>query len=173
MRRLIITTAGVLAMVWPLAACGEDSPDGGSAGTDTGTASVSVRDDPTFGEILVDSSGNALYSAEQEATGTVVCVADCAGIWPPLTLPDGETPTVGDGVTGSVGTVTRDDGTVQVTYNGAPLYTFSLDPEPGSVTGEGVADAFDGTDFVWHVATVSGEVPTAPATSEDDPGYRY
>lgn len=171
MRRLIITATATLAMVWPLAGCGGDDSDGTGGGG--GTATVSVRDDPAFGEILVDSAGNTLYSAEQEANGTIVCVADCAGIWPPLTLPDGETPTAGDGVTGSVGTVTRDDGAVQVTYNGAPLYTFSLDTAPGSVSGEGVADAFGGTDFVWHVATVSGEIPTAPATSEDDPGYRY
>ena len=49
----------------------------------------------------------------------------------------------------------RPDGTRQVTYNGKLLYSFSRD-QAGKVTGNGVADAFAGQRFTWHVVTGSG-----------------
>jgi predicted lipoprotein with Yx(FWY)xxD motif len=56
--------------------------------------------------------------------------------WPALTLATGETPTGGPGVTGTLGTITRaDDGTLQVTYNGKPLYFFKNDQAPGDLNG--------------------------------------
>ena len=60
---------------------------------------------------------------------------DCAGTWPPLTVPAGSTPTGDTGVTGKFATITRDDGTVQVTYNGLPLYFFSGDKKVGDANG--------------------------------------
>ena len=56
--------------------------------------------------------------------------------WPALTVPSGQTPTGGSGVTGQLGTITRDDGTVQVTYNGLPLYFFHNDTAPGDIKGK-------------------------------------
>jgi predicted lipoprotein with Yx(FWY)xxD motif len=52
-----------------------------------------------------------------------------------------------DGVTGHVGTITRDDGTRQVTLNGLPLYTFAGDAAAGDTTGQGKQG------FWWAVAT--------------------
>ena len=52
----------------------------------------------------------------------------------------------GFGVTGQLGTLTRADGTTQVTYAGKPLYYWQGDTKPGDATGNGVTGA-------WHVIT--------------------
>lgn len=59
--------------------------------------------------------------------------------WPPFTLDPGETATAGDGVTGTIGSVTRSDGSKQVSYNGLPVYYFAGDSEAGDTTGQGSA----------------------------------
>ena len=168
-RRLAAALAATAVL---LAACG-GSDDDGAAQTDTagggGDTTVSVAEDAMLGEILVDSSGRALYTSEQEADGTIVCEAGCLELWLPLTVSEGEAPTAAEGVDGTLATVDRDDGTAQVTLEGVPLYTFSLDRSPGTVTGNDVTDDFDGVTFTWHVATPSGE----PADSNGDGGYGY
>jgi predicted lipoprotein with Yx(FWY)xxD motif len=69
-------------------------------------------------------------------SGKSVCMGECLVTWPALTVEAGETPTGGAGVTGTLGTITReDDGTLQVTYNGLPLYFFKNDAEPGDLNG--------------------------------------
>ncbi|TMD19246.1 MAG: hypothetical protein E6J07_05525 [Chloroflexi bacterium] len=55
--------------------------------------------------------------------------------WPPLTIPAGTTPTGGPGVTGQLGTITRSDGSLQVTYKGMPLYFFHSDAQAGDTKG--------------------------------------
>ncbi|HEY7969617.1 MAG TPA: hypothetical protein VID95_06435, partial [Candidatus Limnocylindrales bacterium] len=57
--------------------------------------------------------------------------------WPALTLASG-TPTKGDGVTGDLTVITRDDGTKQVTYNGQPLYYFAGDTAAGATNGAAI-----------------------------------
>jgi len=52
----------------------------------------------------------------------------------------------GTGVEGELATITREDGSLQVTYNGLPLYFWNEDGAPGDTTGQGVGD-------VWSVAT--------------------
>ena len=57
----------------------------------------------------------------------------------------------GDGVDAALlGTTTRKDGTMQVTYNGWPLYYYVKDPKPGDVTGQDVGE-------VWYVLSAKGE----------------
>lgn len=56
--------------------------------------------------------------------------------WPPL-LAHGK-PTAGAGVKASLlGTTRRSSGSLQVTYNKQPLYTFALDKQAGQTNGEG------------------------------------
>ena len=76
-------------------------------------------------------------------------------------------PTVnaGDGVTGTFGTVKRDDGTTQVTYAGAPIYYFAKDTKAGDVTGQGVGG-------VWFVAAVAGGPGGATASGAPASGAR-
>jgi predicted lipoprotein with Yx(FWY)xxD motif len=100
-----------------------------------------------LGDVIVDDEGMTMYMFMPDAQGdTSVCNDDCADAWPPQT----EIAAVGAGLDMAlVGTITRDDGTVQGTYNGWPLYYFSGDSAPGDVNGQGVND-------VWWVIDATG-----------------
>jgi predicted lipoprotein with Yx(FWY)xxD motif len=120
----------------------------------TGEATVNVSESAEFGSILVDSNGFALYAFMNDTpdSGTSACTDDCATEWPPLTS-EGE-PVAGDGVDATLlGTITRDDGTTQVTYNGRPLYLFHEDTAAGDTNGQGVEDAFG----QWFLVSPTGE----------------
>jgi predicted lipoprotein with Yx(FWY)xxD motif len=108
------------------------------------------------GQVLVDSGGAALYTADQEDDGTIRCVDACLAFWQPLTVPDGETPAAGDDVPGELDVVERPDGSRQVTYDGVPVYRFSED-SAGEVTGDGLEDSFGGTRFAWSVVSVGDD----------------
>ena len=73
--------------------------------------------------MLVDPTGHALYAADQETDGAVLCVDACTSIWRPLAA-GAAMPSGTDGV-GTLGVVARPDGTKQVTVAGRPLYTFT------------------------------------------------
>ena len=112
-----------------------------------------------MGTILVAASNNhTVYTFDSDTPGVSKCTGGCATTWPPLTIPAGTTPTGGPGVTGQLGTITRGDGSLQVTYKGMPLYTFAQDQAPGDAKGQGIKDV--GT---WTTVTVSST--TAPAAT--------
>jgi predicted lipoprotein with Yx(FWY)xxD motif len=89
--------------------------------------------------LVAGSNGMTVYYFEKDVqgSGTSACLTGCITKWPALTVPAGTTPTGGTGVTASkLGTITRpDDGTLQVTYDGKPLYFFSGDTKPGDSNG--------------------------------------
>jgi predicted lipoprotein with Yx(FWY)xxD motif len=97
--------------------------------------------------LLTTTGGRTLYTLSVEKHGKFVCTAEsgCTGIWHPLTVAAGVMP---QGPV-KLGTVSRPEGTVQVTYRGLPLYTFASDKKAGQVKGEGLKDV-----GVWHAATV-------------------
>jgi predicted lipoprotein with Yx(FWY)xxD motif len=100
---------------------------------------VEAEDVGTIGTVLVaGSNGMTVYTFTKDVkdSGKSNCTGGCLETWPALTVAAGETPTGGDGVTGTLGTITReDDGTTQVTYNGLPLYFFAGDQKPGDDNG--------------------------------------
>jgi predicted lipoprotein with Yx(FWY)xxD motif len=163
---LLVLTAIVSATT--LAACGSGGGGDGStttAETGTGSGTVSVKDVGDADQVLVDSSGRALYSSEQEANGKVMCTGSCEAIWAPLTIDTGQ-PTGSD----ELGVVKRPDGSRQVTYDGAPLYSFTQEG-PNEVTGDGLTDEFDGQQFTWHVA--STDEGGGSSNTSSDGAYRY
>jgi predicted lipoprotein with Yx(FWY)xxD motif len=103
--------------------------------------------------LLTTTAGRTLYTLSVEKHGKFVCTAEsgCTGIWHPLTVAAGVTP---QGPV-KLGTVSRPEGTVQVTYRGLPLYTFASDKKAGQVKGEGLKDV-----GVWHAATVPAPKPS-------------
>jgi predicted lipoprotein with Yx(FWY)xxD motif len=103
------------------------------------TATVDVGSNASFGPILTNAQGFALYTFANDHNGMSSCTGTCAQVWPPLTVPAGTTPSAGPGATGAVAAVHQANGTDQVTYNGSPLYTFLSDTSPGQATGNGVA----------------------------------
>jgi predicted lipoprotein with Yx(FWY)xxD motif len=92
------------------------------------------------GTILVDAeTGLTLYlfTMDVQGSGESACTGGCLEAWPALTVAAGETPTGGPGVDpAKLGTITRaDNGEIQVTYDGLPLYFFQNDEEPGDLNG--------------------------------------
>jgi len=91
------------------------------------------------GAIVVDGEGRALYlfTNDTKGDGTSVCNGACAASWPPFLAGDAPV-SAGDGVTGALGTATRDDGSLQVTLDGWPLYYFAGDVAAGDTNGQGL-----------------------------------
>ena len=75
---------------------------------------------PTLGvTMLVDGVGLTVYLFTKDESGNSNCSGRCAEFWPPL-LTEGD-PIAGEGVsTDQLGTIERNDGATQVTYNGWP-----------------------------------------------------
>ena len=111
-----------------------------SSGASTATSGATVEAKPvgSVGTVLVaGSNGMTVYTFAKDVkdSGKSACNTGCIDKWPALTVSAGTTPTAGSGVTGKLATITRDDGSTQVTYNGLPLYFFANDHAPGDANG--------------------------------------
>jgi predicted lipoprotein with Yx(FWY)xxD motif len=122
------------------------------------SAMLTVATSDEYGEYLADATGMALYMFEADTQGqggsaaVTTCSGDCAAAWPPLTA-TGD-PSGGEGVAADMlGTIEREDGTMQVTYNGWPLYYFVKDQNPGDTTGHDI----EGFGAEWYLLTPEGE----------------
>lgn len=113
---------------------------GGGAG-----GAVGLATDASAGPFLTGENGMTLYIFTKDGPGKTVCYDQCAVNWPPFTLEAGETVTAAAGISGAFGTITRSDGSTQVTYRDLPLYYYVADRNAGDVTGQGVGG-------VWFVA---------------------
>jgi predicted lipoprotein with Yx(FWY)xxD motif len=183
MRHLLRLSLPVVAASLLLAACGSSSysnptssaasaPPAAQTGSSSSDAAVVKTASNSLGTILVNSQGMTLYHLSGEINGKFICTSSaCVGIWHPLIAPSSGTPS---GV-GSLGTVKRPEGMVQVTYKGTPLYTFTGDKQAGETNGQGIKDV-----GIWSVVTTRSS-STAPgsASSSSEPakpsgiGYGY
>ena len=101
----------------------------------------------TLGKYLIGSNGMTLYTYAPDTTTASNCTGQCAVNWPPYTITDTSVlANLQAGVSGQAGTITRADGSMQVTYNGHPLYFYAKDMQSGDTTGQGVGG-------VWYVVT--------------------
>jgi predicted lipoprotein with Yx(FWY)xxD motif len=113
-----------------------------------------------LGKILVDSQGRTLYLFKKDSGTKSSCTGACAAAWPPLRATGKPTP--GTGASASMlATSTRSDGKPQVTYNGHPLYLFSMDKKAGDTNGEGLT-AFGGAWFA--VSSAGAQVSGSPSS---------
>jgi predicted lipoprotein with Yx(FWY)xxD motif len=96
--------------------------------------------------VLTNANGFTLYWFAPDTASMSKCYGVCAGYWPPVT----GNPSAAPGVTGKLGTITRSDGTTQITYNGHPLYTYAGDTAPGQAFGNNL----NLNGGLWHEATV-------------------
>ena len=170
MRIRIVAAAGVAAMVMGAAACSSSSPSTGAGSGPPSSASGAAGSGAALKtatingvSVVTNAQGFTLYLFAPDTATASKCTGACAQIWPPVTGPAA----AGQGVTGTLGTITRSDGSKQVTYNGHPLYTYAADTAAGQAKGNGIN--VDGG--VWHEVTASGQA--APAATSGGGGYGY
>ena len=111
-----------------------------------------VADESDFGRVLFDANGQVIYVFEIDGRDQSNCTSEeCVEAWPPVLTE--EQPTAGAGVdAGLLGTIRRDDGKLQVTYDGRPLYFYEHEV-PGEIKCHNV-DLHGG---LWWVVTPSGK----------------
>ena len=157
---------GAAAIMLGVAGCNREAMDTESASVDTTAADTTAADTMpadtavatgtetltlstgSDGQYLADASGRAVYMLEGDAE----CIGDCLAAWPPVVVAT-STPTVGSSLqAGLVSTVERDDGTLQLTYNGHPLYYYNRDTGAGMAMGQDVTDDFG----EWYLVGPTG-----------------
>ena len=138
---------------WPLYYWKDDMARGDALGEGVGDKWYTIAPETVFvtssgdlGEFLAAGlGGKTLYTFTNDTEGVSNCSGDCLTNWPALTVGANIRLAGGEGVGGDLGTITRDDGSLQVTYNGMPLYFFKDDLAAGDTNGQGRGD-------VWFVA---------------------
>ena len=186
--RKILGAAGLAAVALALSACASSSSSspaasapatsapaaGASSSAPASSASGSTVNMTTINgtAVVTNSKGRTLYWFAPDTSTTSKCTGSCATYWPPVTGPV----TAGSGVTGTLSTITRPDGTTQATYDGHPLYTYVGDTAPGQAKGNGL----NLSGGLWYEMTVSGAKPAtatgtsaSSSTSTGSGGYGY
>ena len=169
--RKIWSAAGLAAAVLAIAACGSSasssSPPAAGASSPAAGSSATTLTSATIGgaKVLTNSAGFTLYWFVPDTSTTSKCTGSCAAFWPPVKGPA----TAGSGVTGTLGTITRPDGSTQAAYDGHPLYTYAGDTAPGQANGNGK----NLSGGVWHEVTVSGGAAPAASTTPSAGGGGY
>jgi predicted lipoprotein with Yx(FWY)xxD motif len=148
------SSTGAAAPASPAGASSPSSSAGASGGTVIKTASTSA------GNVLTNGSGRAVYLWVKDTGDMSNCNGACAGAWPPVTTTGAATAS-GAAKASDLGTITRSDGSKQVTYDGHPLYYFSGDSGPGTDTGQGS----DGFGAKWWLVAPTGSDVTAAVSS--------
>ena len=163
---------------WPLYYFAADEKPGDALGQDRGgvwfvrttdggavytNAPVNAAVHAELGSILVDAAGRSLYLYTNDEPNVSNCAGGCALAWPPLITV--EDPTSGPGVSSeSIGTISREDGSKQVTFNGDPLYYFAADEKPGDALGQNRGE-------VWFVIEMPEPLSMNLSASQDDTLY--
>jgi predicted lipoprotein with Yx(FWY)xxD motif len=106
-----------------------------AAGAATGATPLRVAT-TSAGSILVDGTGKAVYVFAIDKPGHSACTGQCLQYWPIVPAP-ASLPATLPGITAKLGTLTRPDGSAQLTVNDYPVYTFAGDSGPGTTKGQG------------------------------------
>jgi predicted lipoprotein with Yx(FWY)xxD motif len=130
MRRLSIAVTAIAVLC-----CGSLLASASAHRATTATAKAQLKTHKTkLGTFLVDAHGHTLYLFQRDKSSKSTCNGSCAKAWAPA-LTSGKA-TAGSGVKASlIGTTKRADGTMQVTYNGHPLYTYQTEGQGSNEFG--------------------------------------
>jgi predicted lipoprotein with Yx(FWY)xxD motif len=164
---MAFVAVGLAALV--LAACGNGNDDNGAAtaanaSTSSGVVSVENVDGT---DVLANSQGKTLYTADVEKGGQIVCTDGCTSIWEPAMATAKQAKSASSQLDVKLATVKRPEGGQQLTFKGMPVYSFA-EEGAGQLDGDGFTDDFNGTRFVWTAATTdgsSGSSTTSPPSS--------
>lgn len=131
---------------------------------------LTVAQKAPYGKYLADSRGHALYLFSTDTPGRSSCTDACAKAWPPLTITGSSAePGGAQGVNPDmIGVLQRPDGSLQVTYNGWPLYGFVQDKGPGQIHGQN-KHGFGGE---WVLMSPSGERVTDEQKASTERGRK-
>jgi len=189
--RLAAGVSGAAAVAVLAAACSSgggssssSSPAAsGASGSGSGATLITTAS-TSGGAVLTDGSGRAVYLWVKDTGNTSSCAGACASAWPPVTT-TGTVTASGSASASDLSTITRSDGTKQVTYNGHPLYYYAGDSGAGMASGQG-SDSFgakwwlvspSGSDVTASVTTFTaasgGSAPAAPPSSKSAVGGGY
>ena len=162
-----------------LSACGGGgtaSTAGSTPGSSTSPASGNIGkiaiESTDAGRVLADPAGRTLYVFAPDTRGHSTCDGACATYWPPVPGADA-THGVAAGVSATLGSTTRSDGTTQLTVDGYPVYTYVGDSAPGQATGQGL----NTSGGLWWVISPAGKriastpAPQTPGSSASSRGY--
>ncbi|MEV6298889.1 hypothetical protein AB0M02_05710 [Actinoplanes sp. NPDC051861] len=150
------------------------------------TTSLTASKVARMGKTVEDQDGFVLYrfDDDKDDPSKSNCNGECAEIWPAALTNDSE-PTLKGIDADLVGTVTRADGTKQLTLKGWPLYKYIGDKKPGQWKGQNVGGKWfvinpDGTKNLTCLPAISKPVaPPSDAEAEggeagaDDTGGDY
>ncbi len=135
----------LLALIVLSLAAGQAAAAGG------GTTPTVVAGPSTYGVVLFDGHGKALYAFTRDLRGRSTCSSACAAAWPPFVV-SGRVRSGAGAHAELLGTTRRPDGRRQVTYRGRPLYFYIGDRKPGQVLCQDVVE-YGGR---WLVVRPSG-----------------
>jgi len=173
----VLGATSVPTTVAPTLAMSTAAPsEGASAMMSGGSGSLTLAETTTsLGTFLTGANGMTLYFFSQDSADKSSCSGQCAKFWPPLTVGSGASATGPADATKGFGTINRDDGTTQVTYNHLPLYYFANDTAAGQTNGQGVQGSWgvalvDGTLNVSKPASAATPAPAASAAAAATPG---
>jgi predicted lipoprotein with Yx(FWY)xxD motif len=167
MRNRWLAVAGLAVATAALAACGSSAastPTSGS-GSSSAPAAASASGIKTVstshGTVLASSAGHTLYWFAIDTPAKSNCNGQCASYWPPV--PASAKAAAGVSLPDAFGSVKRDDGSRQLSYDGHPLYTYTGDTAAGQVNGNGIS----ASGGLWWAMTPSGAKLAAakPASS--------
>src|SRR6202453_5184447 len=130
-----------------------------SAASAATTGTVITTRSGSAGSFLTNSAGRAIYLWVKDPMNKSLCSGACAGAWPPV-VASGTVTASGAALASDLGTITRSDGSKQVTYDGHPLYYFVGDSNPGTDSGQG-SNSFGAK---WWLVAPSGSAITGTVT---------
>jgi predicted lipoprotein with Yx(FWY)xxD motif len=119
-----------------------------------------------LGRVLVDAHGKTLYIWAHDKSSKSTCNGDCAEYWPPL-VTKGRPQAIAGARSDLLGTSRRNDGRIQVTYAGHPLYYFIKDTKAGQTNGE----ALTGFGGRWDPVSANGQAARKGSTSGSGGDY--
>jgi predicted lipoprotein with Yx(FWY)xxD motif len=125
---------------------------GGTSSSQTAAVMIATKHAKLGTILAAGSKSMTVYLFEADKGATSSCSGACAQVWPPVTT-SGEPKAAGTASAADLGTITRPDGTKQVTYKGHPLYFFARDGDKGDAYGQGIKSF--GSD--WYVLAPTGK----------------
>ena len=175
--RAFAAVAGTLLAATAATGCSQGTDQGSaaaspSAGATYATAEAARATSATvstksvnLGKILVNDKGLTLYLFQADKTSKPTCNGSCAKAWPPLVVTG--KPTAAGGVQSKLlSTSKRSDGSMQVTYNGHPLYRFAGDKKAGNTNGQGL----NNFGAKWYVLGTNGKQITTKPSQQPSTG---